>query len=302
MRRAILLVLSCTSLLAACSGGDKIVGANGSRSTAVAFAAGDSAYLAAFMSSAAWGIMKQMRTITSIQATGFGSTRPGCTPTATIGGTDANGNGLPDDQTTQYSASSCTFVQNGATTTAAGSIRLQDLGGLYGYRITYANYTLVGTKGDSVVTATLNGAYEYRYPISTVGAALDNTTLTVRSQSSSGSITLTRAANLTASLSPVSGVFAPTSFPGATMTVTGTLTIGLALTGNAVVANYPTSATFNMSLTTPTLVTSPVSCGATPGFTTGALQAALSGTWSSTIRVAYPSCGSGTADAPGTKR
>jgi hypothetical protein len=303
MRRVLVaMLLTSSMMLGACSGGDKIVAADGSRSTAVAFSSGDSTYLAGFMSAAAWGLMKQMRTITNIQVTGFGSSRPSCAPTATLGGTDANANGLPDDQTTQYSAATCRFVQSGATTTAAGTIRLQDLGGFYGYRITYTNYTLVATKGDSVVSATLNGAYEFRYPITTAGSTLDNTTLVLQTQSPAGSVTLTRTANLTGDLSPISGVFAFNTFPGATMKLTGTLNIVLAVTGNAVVAGYPTTASFNMALTTPTLLTSPNTCAANPAFTTGAMQAALTGTWSSTLRVAYTSCGSGTADAPGTKR
>ncbi len=303
MRRSLLTALvACGAALTACSGGDKIVGADGSRPTAIAFASGDSTYLASFLSAAAWGLMKQMRTITNIQATGFGSSRPACTPTATIGGTDANANGLADDQTTQYAATSCTFLSNGINTTASGSIRLQDLGGFYGYRITYNNYTLTGAKGDSVVTATLNGSYEFRYPITTAGSALDNTTLVLRTQSSAGSVTLTRAANLSGALSPTSGVFAFNTFPGATMSLTGTLDITLAVTGNAVVANYPTTVAFNMAVSTPTSLTSPNTCAATPAFTAGAISAALTGTWSSAVRVAYTTCGSGTAENPGTKR
>jgi hypothetical protein len=303
MRRALLTALAtCAATLAACSGGDKIVGADGSRPTSIAFASADSSYLASLLSAAAWGLMKQMRTITNIQATGFGSSRPACAPTATIGGTDANGNGLPDDQTTQYSATGCTFLNNGLNTTASGSIRLQDLGGFYGYRITYNNYTLTGTKGDSVVTATLNGSYEFRYSSTTAGSALDNTTLVLRTQSAAGSFTLTIAANLSGALSPTSGVFAFNTFPGATMSLTGSLNVTLAVTGNAVVANYPSTVAFNMAVSTPTTLTSPNTCTAAPAFTAGTISAALTGTWRSTVRLAYTACGSGNANNPGTKR
>lgn len=298
---AALLVVS--GAFSACSGGDKIVGANGeSVIPSNSLAAADSVFLVNFMSAGAWGLMKQMRGIANMQVTGFGSTRPACTPQAIIGGLDANGNGVPDDQTTSYSATSCTFLSGGANTTAAGSFRLQDLGTLYGYRVTYTNYVLSATKGDSVVTSTLNGSVEYRYASGSSGTTADNTTLTIRSQSSSGSITLTRTAALTGTLTPSSGSFSIAAFPGATFSVSGTLGIQLALTGNAVQAGYPANSTFNIVVSTATALVSPSSCLGNPGFTTGTLSGALTGTWTANLRMTYTACGSGAAEAPGTKR
>jgi hypothetical protein len=299
LRTGLLLPLA---IVAACSGGDKIVGADGSSSkTTSSLTSGDSTYLAAYVSAAAAGLIKQMRTITNVQATGFGSSRPSCTPSSVTGTADANSNGIPDDQTTTYAASSCSFLNGGATTTAAGSIRLQDLGGTYGYRVTYSNYTLVATKGDSTTTATVNGAYDFRFVTTTTGSAVDNTTLVIRTQSSAGSTTLTRAASITGTLTPITGVFAINSFPGATMTLSGSLSITFALTGNAVQANYPTNATFNIALTSPSALTSPISCSANPSFTAGTIDGTITGTWRSALRVSYTACGSGVSDNPGKR-
>lgn len=289
--------------VAACSGGDKIVGANGETVVpTTALNPNDSLFLVNFMSAGAWGLMKQMRGIANMQVTGFGSTRPACTPQAIIGGLDANGNGVPDDQTTTYAATSCSFLSGGANTTASGSFRLQDLGTLYGYRVTYNNYVLTATKGDSVISSTLNGSVEYRYASGTSGSSADNTTLVVRSQSSAGSVTLTRTAALAGALTPSSGTFSIATYPGASMTVNGTLSIQLALTGNAVQAGYPANSTFNIAVATSTALSSPSSCLSNPAFTTGTLTGVLTGTWQANLRMTYTSCGSGAAEAPGTKR
>lgn len=305
----VLMLAVVASTTTACSGGDKIVGANGSPSTpsgsnngSSKLSAADSLFLVNYMSAGSWALMKQMRTITNIQVTGFGSTRPSCTPVSISGGADANSNGLPDDQTTTYAASSCSFLSSGANTTASGSFRLQDLGGFYGYRVTYTNYVLVGTKGDSVVTATLNGSVEYRYPTSSSGVASDNTVLVVRSQSSQGSITLTRTAALTGTLTPNSGPFSLTSFPGTSFSVSGTLALQLVLTGNAIQSGYPASSSFNIAMSTSNAINSPSNCASNPGFTSGAVDGALTGTWQSTLRLTYGACGTGASENPGTKR
>lgn len=302
-----LFALSALTLSTACSGGDKIVGADGTPSNpsnptgggnTSRLAAGDSVFLVAFMSSGAWALAKQMRSIASIQQTGFGNTRPACTPQAIIGGIDGDRNGIPDDQTTTYAANSCSFLNAGLTTTASGSFRLQDLGGLYGYRITYTNYTLNGTRGDSVVTATLNGSVEFRFVNGTSGTAADNTVQVIRQASSQGSITITRTAALTGTFTPSSGTFAIAAYPGASMTLSGTLNIGVGLTGNAVQAGYPTTVNFNMAVSSGTALTSPNSCLSNPGFTAGTINGALTGTWTASLRQSYTACGTGAGDNP----
>lgn len=303
MRR--LTLLSGLCVLAACSGGDKIVGADGTPSnnnTSTGLSRGDSVYLAGFMSAAAAGAMQQMRTITSLQAPGFGTARPPCTPTAIIGGADANNNGVPDDQTTNWSATTCSFLSNGIATTAAGSVRLQDLGALYGYRLTYTNYIIAATRNDSTSRVTLNGTLEYRYASGTSGTAIDNTVQRIEAISSGGTITLTRTASLTGTLAPTSGTFTGTSFPGATMQFAGTLSLGFVLTGNQIISGQPSSMTFDVAVRSPTILTSPTSCSATPAFTTGVLDGTVTGTWRGALRVSYASCGSGTGSNPGTKR
>lgn len=291
----------------ACSGGDKIVSADGSPSTpstggnSSRLAANDSLFLVGFMSSGAWGLMKQMRTLASIQQPGFGNTRPACTPQAVVGGIDNDRNGVPDDQTTTYAPTSCAFLLAGLNTTANGSIRLQDLGSLYGYRITYNNYTLTGTRGDSVVTTSFNGTLEFRYANGASGTAADNTVQVIRQQSSQGSLTITRTAALTGTLTPSSGTFAIGAYPGSSMSLTGRLNIQLVLTGNVVQTGYPSTVNFNMAVSNSAALTSPTGCLSNPGFTAGTINGALTGTWTAQLRQNYTTCGSGTADNPGKR-
>lgn len=304
MRRLVLLTGVCA--LAACSGGDKIVGADGTPSggsnNSTVLSRGDSVYLAGFVSAAAASAMQQMRGIGTMLVTGFGSSRPPCTPTTTVGGADANSNGIPDDQTLTWSASTCTFLSSGVNTTAGGSVRVQDLGALYGWRVTYTNYVVAGTRADTIARVTLNGAYEFRYTTATSGTAIDNTTQRIEAINNGGSVTLTRTAALTGTLAPTNGSFTGLNFPGATMQFGGTLSINAVLTGNQIVSGQPTNVTFDIAVSAPTALTSPVSCSATPAFTSGTMDGVVTGTWRGALRVTFLACGSGTGTNPGTKR
>lgn len=303
MRRFALLTGLCA--LAACSGGDKIVGADGTPSnnnTSTALSRGDSVYLAGFMSAAAASAMQQMRGIGTLQVAGFGSSRPPCNATSIVGGADGNSNGIPDDQTITWSASTCTFLSSGVNTTASGSVRIQDLGTLYGWRVTYNNYVVTGTRADTVARVTLNGTYEHRYASATSGTAIDNTTQRIEAINGGGTITLTRAAALTGTLAPTTGSFTGLNFPGATMQFGGTLSINAVLTGNQIVSGQPTNVTFDIAVSSPTALTSPVSCSAIPAFTSGTMDGVVTGTWRGALRVTFLACGSGTGTNPGTKR
>lgn len=294
----LLLSLVVAALLTACSGGDKVVGPDGSSGGGpLRLSSADSQFVAGMMSAAASDAQRQLRFITAPSLPGLGSAQPPCTPTVT-GGADSNGNGIPDDRTQQYTAASCTFTSNGATGTVAGSIRLQDAGGVYGYRLTYSNYTVSATKGDSLVRTIVNGSFEYRYLTATSASTLDNTVVAIETRSSRGSAILTRTANLTGQFTTTGTLASNRTFPGGTLQLNGSLGVSLAVSGDQAVSGQPTTFTLDIAVATVTAMNSPSGCSSDPAFDAGALTGQVSNGATGAVRVQFTRCGSGTSTTP----
>lgn len=297
--RSMLLSLVVAALLTACSGGDKVVGPDGSSGGGpLRLSSADSQFVAGMMSAAASDAQRQLRFITAPSLPGIGSAQPPCTPSVTTGGIDSNGNGIPDDRTQQYTATSCTFTSNGATGTVSGSIRLQDAGGVYGYRLTYSNYTVSATKGDSVARTIINGSFEYRYVTATTASTLDNTVVSIETRSSRGSAIITRTANLTGQFTTTGTLASNRTFPGGTLQLNGSLGVSLAVSGDQAVSGQPTTFTLDIAVATVTAMNSPSGCSTDPAFDAGALTGQVSNGATGAVRVQFTRCGSGTSTTP----
>jgi hypothetical protein len=303
--RSITAALVSLAVLGACSGGEKIV-APGSRSNSVntRLTMDDSLYMANTMSAAAAQAIKGIRQITTPDLPGVGRNAPPCTASTTVGGADANGNGIPDDRTVQFTAAGCTYNSAGATIVVTGSIRTQDIGGLYAFRVTYTNFSIVGTKADSTVRAVVNGAFEYRWTSATAAGALDNSTLLLEVRSGQGSMSLTRVSNLTTQFAPLSGntIAANRSLPSGDLTMTGDLSVTAAASGNALAAGAKSPETLSMTVNTTVPLTALSSCNIDPVFNAGGtLVGAVSGVAIGSVSVRFAGCGQGIATAPGTR-
>ena len=147
------LVLASLAMVAR-SGGDKIVAPGATNGGNTALVRADSLYMASQMAAAASQAIKSLRQIQTPDLPFVGASAPTCTPATTTGGTDTNNNGVPDDRTLQYTTATCTQNSAGTTTTVSGSVRTQDLGELYAFRVTYNNLVVTATKGDSTVKST----------------------------------------------------------------------------------------------------------------------------------------------------
>lgn len=292
LTRAVGLVAALT--LVACSGGDKIV-APGTTGGTVKLNSADSTYLVQQVAGAAFSSIKALRTITTQVVTGLGSAAPSCTATSNVGNTDANSNGIVDDRTVTYATGTCSTVSNGVTTATSGSIRIQDLNGIYGYRITYTNWNVVATKGDSTTRFTLNGTQEFAWVSATSARTLDNTSLFVQTQSSLGSVSLTRVANLTGAFTPSgTGTIALNrALPTGTLSLDGTLTMTFNVTGNQVVAGSAPTQTVNMSVATVTPLTASTTCTSDAAFDAGKMQTSITGSQTGTAVAVFVGCGSG---------
>ncbi len=295
-RAARLMAVGSASLtLIACSGGDKIVdpstvGASGN----YRWNAADSSYLVNALVGSAGSAIKGMRNIQTPDLPSYGKNAPACTATTKIGGADANNNGIPDDQTLQYVASDCKYTTNGANATVAGSLRIQDLGEIFAYRATYTNLVLTLTKGDTTVTTTVTGSIELHWASTSAATYADKSTVVIEARSSGGSASQTRAANVTAQFTPVSGttIAANRALPTGDMTVGGTINILATTSGNAVKAGIPTSLSYTATVTSTGALTVSSGCFTEPVFSVGGiLSATVSGTASGSVFLKFNGCG-----------
>ena len=299
------LAACCAVVIAACSGGEKIVDPtsvkNGSSSQ---LTADDSLYMANSLSGAATFAIKGIRAISAPDLPGYGKNAPPCNPSVTVGGGDSNSNGIADDKTLVYTAATCTYTSSGIVNTVSGSIRTQDIGGVYAYRLTYSNLTLTATKGDSVVRTVVNGVFENRWDATTAATSLDSSTIFIDVRSNVGSVSLTRASSLKSQFTPLSGstIGANKSLPSGDLTMSGQLTITAAASGNALAAGAASPETLAMTVSTTVPLTALLSCQFDPVFNAGGtLAGTVSGAANGTVGVRFAGCGQGNSGTPGTK-
>lgn len=107
--------------------------------------------------------------------------------------TDSNGNGIPDDLTHIFTAANCPV----ATEFIRGGIRIQDIGGPWGVRVTYNNLQTVLSVAAVTLEKEIAGVLELRQTSDTTLSVSNNTTTMDRNVSSAGTILETRIHNLT---------------------------------------------------------------------------------------------------------
>lgn len=283
------------AVVAACSGGDKIVSPDELNNGPRLLSTDDSLFAVVQMSGAAYSTITAFRNIVTPPLPGlFGNVPPSpCAPTI-VGNTDTNGNGIPDDRTQTYTAANCTYSNNGVSVVVTGSIREQDLGGLYGRRVTYSNYSIVGKKADSTFTTSVTGPIEYVFESATQARSLDGLAITIGTAATGGSATLTRSANFTTTFVPTSGSLSRNGFlPSGSLTLNGTLSISAVVTGNQIPSSGQSSQTISMNISTVTQMNANTNCTATQSLNTGEMKATVGGSQTGNIAMRFTACGSG---------
>lgn len=294
MRRLVLLAASAT-VLTACSGGDKVVGPDGTGGPDTRLSAADSAFMASTLASASFDAINNLRRAPTTTLPAIFTNVPPCNPSVVTGGPDANNNGIPDNRSVQYTASSCTYQNAGSTVTVSGGARLEDVGGLIGYRATYTTFTVTATKGDSVVTSVINGTFEYRWVSATSATYAENSTVSIGVQATGGGFTLSRTSNLTGTFTPSAGntIRANFTFPTGTFSLAGSLSVTGTVTGNQVTPGVSPTQTLNMNVSTTTQMTVSSGCTSNQAYSAGALAATVSGSNQGALDVRFSACGSG---------
>lgn len=295
MRRLLTFAVGAV-LLAACSGGDKIVGPGGGGvPVSTRLTAADSAFMASTLANAGFDAINNLRRAPATTLPAIFANLPPCNPAIVTGGPDTNGNGIPDNRSATYTAASCTYLNAGSTVTVAGSVRLEDVGGLVGYRATYTNFTITATKGDSVVSSILNGSFEYRWVSATSATSTENGTITFAVQGGGGGFSLARSANLTGTFTPSAGntIRPGFAFPSGTFALTGTLSVVGTLTGNQVTPGVSPTQTLNLNVSTTTQLSVSSACSSDAAFSSGALAATVTGSNQGALEVRFSACGSG---------
>jgi hypothetical protein len=296
MRRLVMFA-AAAAVLTACSGGDKIVGPGGTGGppTNTRLNAADSAYMASTLANASFEAINNLRRAPTTTLPAIFTNVPPCNPSVVTGGSDSNNNGIPDNRVAQYTTSGCTYQNAGATVTVAGSARLEDVGGLIGYRATYTNFTVTATKGDSVVISTINGTFEYRWVSVTSATSVENSTVVFEVRSAGGSVSLSRTASLTGTFTPNAGSTIRTNFafPSGTFTLSGTLSVTGTATGNQVTPGVSPTQTLNLNVSTATQLSVSSACSSNQAYSSGALAATVTGSNQGALEVRFAGCGSG---------
>ena len=284
------------TIATACSGGDKIVSpdalnTNNNNTGAKKLSTDDSSYVIGQIAGAAFNSINTLRHITTSP---LPTPAAGCNPTVSSNA-DIDSNGVPDDKLVTYTAANCSYNSNGTAVVITGSIRLQDIGGIYGYRITYNNYLVVGKKGDSTVTASANGVAEYAVKSATQATTQDGLTISASAAASTGSSTLTRTGSLSGTFTP-SGANVLVRFgaiPTGTLILSGTINIVAAATGNQIPSGGPSSQTLTMLISTATPLNASIVCPDSGPINLGELQATVGGSQTGAAGIKFTACGQG---------
>ena len=303
------LVRACALLLvAACSGGDKIVGPDGTNGGGnsnqnTALVAADSAFLAQTASGYVLQEFNSMRTM------GLNGSAPLTAPTGapagcitTTGGADANKNGIPDDMTQTFNTQACTTTNNGTTVTIAGSVRLQDVAGVLGYKLTYNAFKVTASTADTTVSISLTGTQEVAFTDARTAHTINATSSVLETRSKTGSVSLTIARNLNGTFAAASNFTPKAAFPGGTFTVAGTFTVGIALAGDTRGPGDPANASFTVTVNTTRVLNFDGFCSSQAAFNNGELAGQVTGYAKGSLAVRFTSCGTGTTTPPTTKK
>jgi hypothetical protein len=291
-------LVALTVLTAACSGGDKIVSPDelNNNNNNTKLSSQDSLFVINQIAGAAFSTIKAFRNITNPGLPGVGASRPPapCAPTS-VGTADANSNGIPDDITTTYTAANCSYTNGGTAVVVTGTVRLQEVAGLYGYRVTYGNFNTVGRKGDSTYTTAVDGSVEYVYANATSARSQDNLAITLAVGSSLGSVSLTRQGAFSTTFTPSGSNTIATnrSLPTGSLSLAGTLTIIAAVTGNQIAPGGQSSQTITMNVSTTTAMNASQACSGDASIDSGQMTATVTGSQTGTAVARFTTCGSG---------
>jgi hypothetical protein len=295
--------------LGACSGGDKIVGASeeGGQNPPPgnsALTSEDSVFIANLVASEAISNFKNMRTmpITQVAAMAGAATPQGCNPTLT-GTADTNGNGIPEDQTITFTQQNCSITQQGITGRLTGSVRVQDIGGLRGFRVTYNSLTTTAISADTTATILVNGVLEIQWISATAGRTLSTLSTRIAAQRPNGSASMTFAPNVTSQFTTTGGQIAVgRNLPAGTYTMTGTLVVSYEASGNLRPAGSPAQASYTTNINTATTLTYDGTCTHDRAFGAGQLRGSVTGFANGSLATSFNGCGSGQTPPPGVKR
>lgn len=293
-------LVALITLAASCSGGDKIVSPdtlNNNNTGPKKLSTEDSLYVVNQISSAAFASIKALRNITVPSLPGLGTSVPPapCNPTVT-GTTDTNGNGIPDNKLSTYTAANCSYPNNGTAVVVTGTVRLEDLGGTYGYRVTYTNFNTIGTKGDSTYKTLVNGTIEYAFTSTTQARTQDNLDITLFAGSSAGSASLQRVAgSLAGTFTPSNGnILSRTApLPTGTLIMSGAMTVTATATGNQIPTGGPASQTVSMLISTTAPMNANIGCSLDQSLNSGGMQATVGGSQTGAASVTFTACGQG---------
>lgn len=298
-------ILGLLCLTTACSGGDKIISGGGGNGNSGRLVADDSLFLANLVANQAISTFKNLRLmqVTDVVSQVGGSLPAGCRPTLT-GTADTNGNGISEDQTLTFTASNCSLTQGAASTRVTGAVRVQDLGGLRGYRTTYTSLTQTVTLADTTLAVEVSGSLEVQYATATSGRSANTVTTRITRQERAGSASLTLAASTTGQFTPTgSGQIVPArNLPAGTYTLGGSVTAGITASGTLRPAGQPGSASFGVAITTALTMTYDGSCLSDRAFGAGQLRGSVSGFASGVLATGFTGCGQGVTPPPGVKR
>jgi hypothetical protein len=196
------------------------------------------------------------------------------------GSGQANAAGVPQDLTLTWPADRCVSGSGLVARNITGSVRLQDLGGRYAARVTYADYDYTVTFGGGNSRQRVNGVAEIRAVDDTTGRVTLQTTESVEVVGGGGVIETTRAKALAIGFVDAAGVPRPpfsVGFPNR-LTYDGTM---------SVVTKSPVrDDSVFLRITTPVAMEPDVGCFLS-GYRAGEISAQVTGRVRTTVTLRY---------------
>lgn len=213
-----------------------------------------------------------------------------CTPTQSSTA-DANQNGVPDDATLTFTPQNCVLLQNGVPFPVTGTVRAQDLGDLFGLRLTFNDVRLTQTRGDSTTTIALNGTSEVRLVADRL-TTVNRVTSSLTAAQPGGSLTLVFANDFTTEFRPNTGALSRAApVPAGRFTMTGSYQFRVQRTGAVPPPAGLGLGDYTVVLATPAPLLYNGSCPASQNFFSGGtFRLTITGVAGSTVDADWPSC------------
>lgn len=209
--------------------------------------------------------------------------------------TDSDHDGIPDDLVATFTAQNCTLRFGQQTASVTGSLRVQDLQGMWALRLTYDDVRITMSVADRTTTITMDGVAEVHLN-EEEARTLNRVTTGVIESSPAGTSTIRLANDFTTRFTPSGGrTMSPiVARPPGRFAMSGTMELSVSATGSAPLPSGLGRGSYTVELSTPdALVYTGICTPVELFFSGGTIQMLVRGAAGADIVADWPACSSG---------